>query len=103
MMEHIDLLLEIILWNTCSSYAVNIVTHIVSLLTEVAVVAVVVMVVGGASGFGSGPGLGGRGCLGLGNGGSTSSMWVRGNTGRNNADSLLCKSEVDFKYKYVIR
>lgn len=53
------------------------VTHIMSLLTEVAVVVVAAAAeVGSASGFASasGSGCGGRGCLGLENGGSTSRM-----------------------------
>lgn len=44
------------------------VTYIASLLTEV------VVVVGSVSSFACGSGLGGRGCLGLDIGGSTSSM-----------------------------
>lgn len=59
------------------------VTHIRSLLTKVVVVVaamvaeevvVVVVVVGSASGLDSVSGCGGKGCLGLGNGGSISRM-----------------------------
>lgn len=52
------------------------VTHIVSLLTEVAMVvaAVAMAVEGSVAGFATGSGCDGRGCFRLGNGGSTSSM-----------------------------
>ena len=75
------------------------VTHIVSLLTEVAMVvaalmaAVAMAVEGSVAGFATGSGCDGRGCFRQGNGGSTSSIWVRGSTGRNNAPSLLCRTD----------
>lgn len=69
------------------------VTHIASLLTSGAVV------VGTASDFASGSGLDGRGSLGLGNGGSTSCILVRGSTGRNKAVSLLCRTKKKWSHE----